>query len=117
MNNITWTETQARRLKELGVDPKNVPTDLSTPGERNKLFQEIEKKQVRNEKTKLKGFLTKGGKVLLECLADDLTRALNQQGFTRVTTPILISKYQLIGRHLWRASSRRRRQRNYYRCY
>ena len=95
MSNITWTETQARRLKELGVDPKNVPTDLPTPGERNKLFQEIEKKQVRNEKTKLKGFLTKGGKVLLECLTDDLTRELNQQGFTRVTTPILISKFAL----------------------
>ncbi len=95
MSNITWTETQARRLNGLGVDLKNVPTDLSTPGERNKLGQEIERKQVRNEKTKLKEVFTEGGKVLLECLADDLTRALNQQGFTRVTTPILISKFAL----------------------
>jgi pyrrolysyl-tRNA synthetase-like protein len=95
LNNLTWTETQVRRLKELGVDPENVLADFSTPGERNKLFQEIEKKQVRNEKVKLNEFLTKGKKVTLECLADDLTEALNQQGFTRISTPILMSKFAL----------------------
>jgi phenylalanyl-tRNA synthetase alpha chain len=95
VNNLTWTETQIRRLKELNVDPEKVLKDLSTPDERNKLFQEIEKKQVRNEKAKLKKFLTETRKTKLECLADDLTTALNQLGFARVTTPILISKFAL----------------------
>ena len=95
MNDLTWTETQVRRLKELGLDLENLPADFSTPAERNKLFQQIEKKQVKNEKARLKEFLTKGGKTGIEILADDLTRVLNQQGFTRVTTPTIISKSAL----------------------
>lgn len=95
MNDLTWTETQVRRLKELGLDPENVPTDFSTPGERNRFFQEIEKKQVRNEKVKLNEFLAKGKKNTLEWLADDLTEALNQQGFIKVSTPVLMSKFAL----------------------
>jgi len=95
LNDLTWTETQVRRLKELGLDLENLPADFSTPAERNKLFQQIEKKQVKNEKARLKEFLTKGGKTGIEILADDLTRVLNQQGFTRVTTPTIISKSAL----------------------
>lgn len=95
MNDLTWTETQVRRLKELGLDVENLSEDFSTPVERNKLFQQIEKKQVKKEKAKLKEFLIKGGKTKIETLADDLTRMLNHQGFTRVTTPIIISKSAL----------------------
>ncbi len=95
MNDLTWTETQVRRLKELGLDLDNFPEDFSTPVERNKLFQKIEKKQVKNEKARLKELLTKGGKTRIETLADDLSRVLNQQGFTRVTTPIIISRSAL----------------------
>ncbi len=95
MNDLTWTETQVRRLKELGLDLDNFPEDFSTPVERNKLFQKIEKKQVKNEKARLKELLTKGGKTRIEILADDLTRVLTQQGFTRVTTPIIISRSAL----------------------
>ena len=95
MNDLTWTETQVRRLKELGLDLENLSGNFSTPVERNKLFQQIEKKQVKNKKARLKEFLTKGGKTKIETLADDLTRVLNQQGFTRVTTPIIISKSAL----------------------
>ena len=95
MNDLTWTETQVRRFKELGLALENLPGNFSTPVERNKLFQQIEKKQVKNEKARLKEFLTKGEKTKIETLADDLTRVLNQQGFTRVTTPIIISKSAL----------------------
>jgi len=95
MKDLTWTQTQVRRLKELGLDLDDLPEDFSTPVERNKLFQQIEKKQVKIEKARLKEFLTKGGKTRIEILADDLTRVLNQQGFTRVTTPTIISKSAL----------------------
>lgn len=95
LNDLTWTDTQIRRLKELGVDLEKIPADFSTPAEGNKLFQQIEKKQVKKEKLKLKEFLKKGGKTRLDCLADDLTRVLNHQGFVRVTTPLIISKSAL----------------------
>ena len=95
MNDLTWTETQAGRLKELGVDLKNLPADFSTPAERNKLFQQIEKKQVKAEKAKLSEFLIQGGKSHLEKLKETLGQVLHQQGFTRVTTPTLITKAAL----------------------
>ncbi|MCD4720585.1 MAG: hypothetical protein K8S13_12115 [Desulfobacula sp.] len=95
MNDLTWTPTQVRRLKELGVDLENLRADFSTPVERNKLFQQIEKKQVKKEKARLKELLTKAGKTKIETLADDLTCVLNQQGFVRVATPIIISKSAL----------------------
>lgn len=96
MKDLTWTQTQVRRLKELGLDLDDLSEDFSTPVERNKLFQQIEKKQVKIEKARLKEFLTKGGKTKIEILADDLTRVLNQQGFARVTTPTIISKSALV---------------------
>ncbi|MCK4767394.1 MAG: hypothetical protein KAS28_03325 [Desulfobacula sp.] len=31
MNGLTWTVTQVRRFKELGMDLENLPEDFSTP--------------------------------------------------------------------------------------
>ena len=95
MSDIEWTQTQVQRLKELGIDLETITADFSTTAERNKLFQQIEKQQVRQEKFKLKNFLSKGGKTRLDNLADDLTQVLNQQGFVKVTTPLIISKSAL----------------------
>ncbi|NOX35137.1 MAG: pyrrolysine--tRNA(Pyl) ligase large subunit [Deltaproteobacteria bacterium] len=91
MNDLTWTNTQARRLKELGVGLDDFPGFFSTLGERDKLFQKIEKKKVRKERARLKKFLVKGGKTSLESLVDDISLALCKHGFTRVATPVIIS--------------------------
>lgn len=95
MNDLTWTETQAGRLKELGVDLENLPADFSTPAARDKVFQQIEKKQVKAEKAKLSDFLTQGKKSHLEKLKETLGQVLHQNGFTRVTTPTIITKAAL----------------------
>jgi phenylalanyl-tRNA synthetase alpha chain len=95
LNDLTWTKTQARRLKELGVNLENFSCDFSTSFDRDKLFQQIEKKHVKIERARLKKFLTKGGKTRLERLIDDLTQGLNQHGFTRVSTPVIISRSSL----------------------
>ncbi len=95
MTELTWTLTQERRLKELGVNPAEITGDFSTSSERNKLFQQVEKERVKNERERLTSFLKEGTRVSLENLAEKLTTGLCEQGFTRVTTPIIISKSSL----------------------
>ncbi len=95
MNDLTWTPTQKQRLKELGVDLQNFPANFSMPAERNKLFQQIEKKQVKSEREKLSHLLDKGEKLHLESLMEKLGQVLHQQGFTQVNTPIIITKAAL----------------------
>ncbi len=95
MTELTWTITQEQRLKELGVNLAEMPGYFSNTSERNKLFQQIEKEQVKKEKEQLTAFLEKGTRVSLENLAEKLTEVLCARGFTRVTTPILISRSSL----------------------
>jgi len=90
-----WTQTQILRFKELGIDPDNISDEFSTPGERNKIFQQIEKKQVRNQKEKLIGLLTQTKKTQVQNLREKLEQALCQQGFTGVSTPTIITKQAL----------------------
>lgn len=92
MEKLQWTLTQVKRFKELGINPDNIETDFSTSEQRNAAFQEIEKKQVKNMKAGLIKFLNNSGKSKLDELADELTKALNQQGFAKVSTPIIISR-------------------------
>ncbi len=95
LNDLTWTETQIRRLKELGADVENISIDFSTPARRNKVFQELEKKQVKAKKAILSDFLSQGKQSHLESLRETLCQALHQQGFTQVTTPTIITKTAL----------------------
>ncbi len=95
MTDLTWTITQEQRLKELGVDLTEMSGYFASTSERNKLFQQIEKEQVKKEKAQLTAFLDKGTRVSLENLTEKLTEILCDQGFTRVTTPIMISRSSL----------------------
>ncbi|MBW2658860.1 MAG: pyrrolysine--tRNA(Pyl) ligase large subunit [Deltaproteobacteria bacterium] len=96
MANVTWTITQRRRLKELGIELENRPDSFSNTSERNKLFQQFEKQQVEKRKKQLTAVLENGGRVALEDLTEKLTAALCKIGFIRVTTPTVISKSSLI---------------------
>ncbi len=95
MTKISWTATQQRRFKELGINLQDLPGNFSNASERNKLFQKIEKETVKEEKKRLTAFLDKGTRVSLEKLTENITKALCDQGFSRVTTPIVISKSSL----------------------
>lgn len=96
MSDLTWTETQLRRLKELGLDLKNIPVLFATPIERNTLFQQIEKKQAKDQRAKLSDFLTQGNSSHMDSLMETLCQLLYQQGFIRVRTPTIISKAALV---------------------
>ena len=95
MSKISWTDIQLKRVKELNADPKAMATLFDTNEERNHCYQTLEKKLVKREKARLSDFLSGQRRPKLYKLECRLTDILNQQGFSRVTTPTIISKTQL----------------------
>jgi phenylalanyl-tRNA synthetase alpha chain len=95
MSKISWTDIQFKRLKELNADPESISALFDTNEERNRSYQTLEKKLVKLEKSRLDEFLTSQLQPKLYKLECRLTDILNQQGFSRVTTPTIISKSQL----------------------
>jgi phenylalanyl-tRNA synthetase alpha chain len=95
LTELTWTSTQEKRLKELQINLEDIPNSFANASARNKLFQQLEKEQVTKLKEQLTAFLTQGRRVALEELTEKLTVALCRQGFTRVTTPTVISRSSL----------------------
>ncbi len=96
MSKISWTDIQFKRLKELNADLKAMSTLFDTNEERNHSYQTLEKKLVKLEKSRLNEFLTSQLQPKLYKLECRLTNILNQRGFSRVTTPTIISKTQLV---------------------
>ena len=96
MSKISWTDIQFKRLKELNADLKAMSTLFDSNEERNHSYQTLEKKLVKLEKSRLNVFLTSQLQPKLYKLECRLTNILNQQGFSRVTTPTIISKTQLV---------------------
>ncbi|MFK5954314.1 MAG: pyrrolysine--tRNA(Pyl) ligase large subunit [Desulfobacterium sp.] len=92
---ITWTATQVSRLRELDAGAEDLICSCATIGERNQCFQRIEKRLVKQEQQKMRQFLTVDLKPHLIQLEERLTTVLNQQGFSRVTTPVIISREAL----------------------
>jgi len=95
MPKISWTDIQCKRLKALNAVPETMSTLFDTHEERNRFYQILEKKLVKLEKSRLTEFLTRQLQTKLHKLECRLTDVLNQQGFSRVTTPTIISKTQL----------------------
>lgn len=95
MSKITWTDIQVNRLNELNADSEIMSVSFDSNEDRNRSYQELEKKLVKQTKAKLDDFLTKQFQTKLCKLETRLTDTLNSQGFSRVVTPTLISKAQL----------------------
>jgi len=95
MSKISWTDIQSKRLKELNADPKTMSILFDTNEERNHSYQTLEKKLVKLEKSRLNEFLANQLQTKIYKLECSLTKILNQQGFSRVTTPTIISRAQL----------------------
>ena len=95
MSKISWTDIQSKRLKELNADPKTMSTLFDTNEQRNHSYQTLERKLVKLEKSRLNEFLANQLQTKIYKLECSLTKILNQQGFSRVTTPTIISKTQL----------------------
>ncbi|SLM31493.1 Pyrrolysyl-tRNA synthetase, C-terminal region [Desulfamplus magnetovallimortis] len=98
MNNpdsFNWTDTQQRRLKELGAEESVFSEKLSSASEKNRRFQEIEKRLVKQQQKKLNDFIANASTPRLHQLERKLAAILKQNGFARVSTPLIISRAAL----------------------
>lgn len=91
----SWTESQFQRLLDLRVTDDILHAQFPTNRERDTTFQKIEKKLVKEEREKLSALLTAGGKPQLNKLSETLSELLIAEGFTQVSTPLIITKHAL----------------------
>ena len=92
---VGWSETQYRRLKELGARGTTLDILFDNERQRDRAFQEREKTMVREAQERLDAFLAVGGKPQLVTLTENLANMLVSEGYRQVTTPTVITKYAL----------------------
>ena len=95
MNQVTWTDIQFKRLKALSADYETMCCRFDSLEARNRAYQALEKTLVKSEKARLNEFLTHQLQTRLYGLECRLTDVLNEHGFSRVTTPTIMSRHQL----------------------
>jgi len=91
-NSITWTESQKRRLKELGADSETLLRKFSAAGDRNDEFLLLEKAYVQEHRKSLEKKRREDKRPELSLLREALATALTAEGFTEVITPTIMSR-------------------------
>ena len=89
---ISWTEIQQTRLKELAVDEVDLHLQFDGAPARDKAFQQLEKKLVKIQRQKLQQLRDVHRRPGLCRLETRLTDILIQNDFVQVTTPTILSK-------------------------
>lgn len=92
---MTWTEIQQQRLKELNAPDDQQKREFSTTDERDRAFQEQEKKLKNIGKARLLQLKDVTRRPGLSILESKLVEALTAQGFVQVVTPTIIAKGSL----------------------
>jgi phenylalanyl-tRNA synthetase alpha chain len=88
---ITWTETQARRLKELDASESELSKTFESESSREDAYQQLEKKRVSLQRRRLNEFREIQMRPALCRLESKLVDVLVNQGFAQVSTPIIMS--------------------------
>lgn len=89
---ISYSTAQKQRLVELNAGDAVANQEFATPEERNQAFKQTEKTLVRENKAKLRKLMEEDHIPLTLQVEDLLEDWLTQEeGFTRVATPIIIS--------------------------
>ncbi len=86
-----WTETQSRRLMELDASESDLDKRFKTAGERERVFQKLEKDLVNNLRARLNAFRENRRRPGLCRLESKLVGLLIDHGFVQVSTPIIMS--------------------------
>ena len=89
---MPWSEIQYRRLRNLDADVVGLQRHHSSPDERDRQYQILEKKLARRQRERLIEF----GKNRLRPSLIELERRLSdlliEHGFSQVVTPIIMSR-------------------------
>ena len=89
---VTWSDIQYNRLLELGAGGEEIDRRFSDSLEKNRAFQKLEQELSKQQRRRLQDFQEKkrrGGLIRME---ESLARILVQEGFSQVSTPIIMSK-------------------------
>lgn len=93
---MKFSESQSKRLVELNAASDDINADFDTKESRDRRFYDIERDLIKAEKERLKELLAaKQLPVNLKCQRDLENWLLNDEGFTQVSTPIIISEEKL----------------------
>jgi len=92
MNSFTWTEIQSKRLKELGADRKDREARFHSPEERDPVYQKLEKQLVKKYRLRLEDLRSRRFRPGICELESRLIKAMVEQEFVQVSTPIIMSK-------------------------
>lgn len=90
--NFTWTPGQRQRLRELGASSQTTDEFFADTTERDRAFQEIERRLVQEGKNRLEELRGARRRPALCDMESRLVKALTASGFTQVVTPILLSR-------------------------
>ncbi|MEE8541426.1 MAG: hypothetical protein V3S66_07160, partial [Desulfobacterales bacterium] len=88
----SWTDVQQRRLIELEAADEDLNRQFNDSTDRDRVFQELEKTLVQNQRQRLVEFRQIDMQPRLIRLENKLVDALVANGFAQVTTPIIMSK-------------------------
>jgi phenylalanyl-tRNA synthetase alpha chain len=88
---ITWSDVQKRRLKELDAAPEDRYVQFEKENERDKAFQQLEKKLIKRARFRLKELHEIQRRPALCRLESALIETLTAEGFVQVTTPTIMS--------------------------
>jgi phenylalanyl-tRNA synthetase alpha chain len=89
---ISWSESQRKRLGELGAPDAQMIMEFDTLKVRDSEFKKIEKVMVKEGRNRLETYRTLRKRPLICELEAKLVNALTDIGFVQVTTPVLLSK-------------------------
>lgn len=89
---ISWTHTQARRLRELDAADSEFDRQFESDSDREKVYQKLEKQLITEHRRRLHEFRELHLRPALCRLESKLVEVLVKQGFVQVATPIIMSK-------------------------
>ena len=89
---VTWTLIQKQRLQELNASEEQLGQSFNNEKERNSCYQETEKQLVSKAKEDLERYRSERKEPPLVTMEAKLSEALVEAGFSRVSTPILLSR-------------------------
>lgn len=87
-----WTDIQRQRLQELGATKEQIEMAFEDSAARNKAYQSLERSLVSSGREELLDYKEVIKRPALLKLENKLVKALTDEGFSQVVTPILLSK-------------------------
>ena len=89
---LSWTKIQTLRLTELNAESSDLALQFKDAGQRNTMFQKLDKKLVKEQKGQLEALRQVHFRPKSCRLQTRLIKALVKEKFVQVTTPTIMSK-------------------------